>query len=72
LDKRDLLRNYRLFPGEGVRPLRAFIDRVETTGYAGPILLEVFNAHYRASDARSVARRGMQALDALFGRNTSG
>jgi 4-hydroxyphenylpyruvate dioxygenase len=72
LDKRELLRNYRMFPGEGTRPLRAFMDRVEATGYAGPISLEVFNACYRASDARFVARRGMQALEALFGRNTSG
>ncbi len=72
LDKRELLRNYRMFPGEGVRPLRAFMDRVEATGYAGPISREVFNARYRASEARLVARRGMQALDALFGGNSSG
>ncbi|MBO0734986.1 MAG: sugar phosphate isomerase/epimerase [Alphaproteobacteria bacterium] len=72
LDKRELLRNYRMFPGEGVRPLRAFVDRVEATGYAGPISLEVFNARYRASDARFVARRGMQALEALFGSNPAG
>ncbi len=69
LDKRDLLRNYRMFPGEGVRPLRDFVDRVVATGYAGPISLEVFNASYRAADARSVAHRGMRALEALFGRN---
>jgi 3-dehydroshikimate dehydratase len=72
LDKRELLRNYRMFPGEGIRPLRAFMDRVETTGYAGPISLEVFNARYRAADPRFVARRGMQALEALFGRNMPG
>jgi 4-hydroxyphenylpyruvate dioxygenase len=71
LDKRELLRNYRMFPSEGVRPLRALMDRVETTGYAGPISLEVFNARYRATDPRFVARRGMQALETLFGRNAS-
>ena len=72
LDKRELLLNYRMFPGEGVRPLRAFMDRVEATGYAGPISLEVFNAHYRACEPRFVAQRGMQALEALFGRNAPG
>jgi 4-hydroxyphenylpyruvate dioxygenase len=72
LDKRELLRNYRLFPGEGRRPVRAFMDRVEATGYAGPISLEVFNASYRACDPRAVASRGMQALEGLFGRNTPG
>lgn len=69
LDKRELLRNYRMFPGEGVRPLRGFVDRVEATGYAGPISLEVFNARYRAADPSFVARRGFAALEALFGRN---
>lgn len=72
LDKRELLLNYRMFPGEGMRPLRAFMDRVEATGYAGPISLEVFNARYRAADPRFVAQRGMQALEALFGRNAPG
>lgn len=71
LDKRELLRNYRMFPGEGVRPLRALIDRVEATGYAGPISLEVFNARYRAADPQFVARRGIQALETLFGRNAA-
>lgn len=71
LDKRELLRNYRMFPGEGVRPLRAFVDRVAATGYAGPISLEVFNARYRAADPRFVARRGMHALEDLFGRSGS-
>jgi sugar phosphate isomerase/epimerase len=69
LDKRELLRNYRMFPGEGARPLRAFVDRVAATGYAGAISLEVFNARYRAADPRFVARRGMAALETLFGRN---
>ncbi len=68
-DKRELLRNYRLFPGEGVRPLRDLLDRVETTGYAGPISLEVFNARYRAADPAFVARRGMHALEVLLNRN---
>ena len=72
LDRRELLRNYRLFPGEGTRPVRAFIDRIEATGYSGPISLEVFNASYRAADPLLVAQRGMRALEALFGRNAPG
>ena len=65
-DKRELLRNYRLFPGEGIRPLREFVDRVLDTGYDGIISLEVFNARYRAADPLFVAERGMQALAKLF------
>lgn len=68
-DKRELLRNYRLFPGEGVRPLREFVDRVRATGYDGVVSLEVFNARYRAADPRFVAKRGMQSLEKLLGSN---
>ena len=68
-DKRELLRNYRLFPGEGVRPVREFVDRVLGTGYDGLVSLEVFNARYRAADPRFVALRGMQSLEKLFGSN---
>lgn len=68
-DKRELLRNYRLFPGEGTRPVREFVDRVLNTGYNGIISLEVFNARYRAAEPHFVARRGMRALETLFGGN---
>jgi 4-hydroxyphenylpyruvate dioxygenase len=68
-DKRELLRNYRLFPGEGVRPVRELVDRVLGTGYDGPVSLEVFNARYRAADPRFVVNRGMQSLEKLFGSN---
>lgn len=68
-DNRELLRNYRLFPAEGTRPLRNFVDRVLATGYAGPISLEVFNARYRAASPAFVAQRGMRALEKLFGSN---
>jgi 4-hydroxyphenylpyruvate dioxygenase len=69
-DMRELLRNYRLFPGEGVRPVREFVERVRATGYDGVVSLEVFNARYRAADPRFVAERGMRALETLLGANT--
>ena len=69
-DKRELLRNYRLFPGEGVRPVREFVERVRATGYDGVVSLEVFNARYRAADPGFVAARGMASLETLFGANT--
>jgi 4-hydroxyphenylpyruvate dioxygenase len=68
-DKRELLRNYRLFPGEGMRPLREFVRRVLATGYDGIISLEVFNARYRAADPLFVAKRGMQSLERVLGSN---
>jgi 4-hydroxyphenylpyruvate dioxygenase len=66
---REMLKNYRVFPGEGVHPVRQFVDRVLATGYRGDFALEVFNATYRAMDARIVAKRGFASLEKLFGKN---
>jgi 4-hydroxyphenylpyruvate dioxygenase len=66
LDRREMLRNYRLFPGEGSRPIRELVERMMATGYEGPFSAEVFNARYRAADPRFVAMRGMESLKALF------
>ncbi|MSP89157.1 MAG: sugar phosphate isomerase/epimerase [Alphaproteobacteria bacterium] len=63
---REMLRNYRLFPGEGVRPVGEFVDRVLATGYTGEFAVEVFNATYRSWDARVVAKRGFGAMEKLF------
>lgn len=68
---RELLRNYRLFPGEGVRPVREFVDRVLATGYDGVLSLEVFNARYRAAEASFVVDRGMASLEAVFRSNSA-
>lgn len=66
LERREMLRNYRLFPGEGNRPIRDLVERMLATGYQGPFSAEVFNARYRAADPRFVAKRGMESLKALF------
>jgi 4-hydroxyphenylpyruvate dioxygenase len=68
LPTRELLKNYRLFPGEGVRPVRDFVSRVLATGYRGDFALEVFNATYRSMDPRAVAKRGFAAMEKLFAK----
>jgi 4-hydroxyphenylpyruvate dioxygenase len=68
LPHREQLRNYRLFPGEGVRPVRSFVERVMATGYQGDFSAEVFNAFYRTLDPLTVAKRGFEALEKLFAR----
>jgi 3-dehydroshikimate dehydratase len=66
LNIREMLRNYRMFPGEGRRPLGEFLRLVLATGYRGHFALEVFNATYRAMDPLLVARRGHASLEKLF------
>ena len=66
LERREMLRNYRLFPGEGSYPVRNLVERVMATGYQGPYSAEVFNSRYRAASPSFVAERGMEALNKLF------
>lgn len=72
LDRREMLRNYRLFPLEGTRPIRALVERVMATGYQGPFSAEVFSARYRAADPRFVAKRGFEAMQKLFEKELIG
>ncbi|MET8306681.1 TIM barrel protein [Micromonospora sp. NPDC005173] len=57
--------HHRLFPGLGSFDLPGFVGHVLTTGYDGPLSLEVFNDVYRQADPRHAAIDGMRALVAL-------
>ncbi len=63
---REMVRYYRLFPGEGTRPLAEFVRRVAGTGYRGPYAAEIFSSHYAAMPAPQVAARAFEAMTTLF------
>lgn len=66
----DISRSYRLFPGEGCAPLETFFGGLQRSGYAGDIVLEVFNAACLNQGADPVARKAwhsMQPWHALLG-----
>jgi 4-hydroxyphenylpyruvate dioxygenase len=56
----EVARHYRLFPGEGVGPLREFVDRLERIGYAGCYSVEVMNDHYLHDNPATVAERAVR------------
>jgi len=62
MDVVEWSRHHRLFPGLGSFDLGAFTRHVLTTGYAGPLSLEVFNDVYRQADPRQAAIDGMRSL----------
>jgi 4-hydroxyphenylpyruvate dioxygenase len=65
----DLLywsRHFRNMPGEGDLPVLDFMRAVMTTGYAGPVSLEIFNDQFRGGSARGVAEDGYRSLLALM------
>ena len=62
IDVVEWSRHHRLFPGLGSFDLTTFVSSVLTTGYAGPLSLEVFNDVYRQADPRQAAVDGMRSL----------
>ncbi len=55
-------RHFRNFPGQGGFPLVDFVEAVQTTGFDGPLSLEIFNDQFRAGSARRVAVDGHRSL----------
>ncbi|MEL7343869.1 MAG: TIM barrel protein, partial [Pseudomonadota bacterium] len=65
----DLLywsRHFRNMPGEGDLDVTGFMRAVMSTGYAGPISLEIFNDQFRGGSPKSIAKDGHRSLIALM------
>ncbi|WP_277675547.1 bifunctional sugar phosphate isomerase/epimerase/4-hydroxyphenylpyruvate dioxygenase family protein [Saccharopolyspora rectivirgula] len=58
-------RHHRLFPGQGEFDLPTFVGNVLSTGYQGPLSLEVFNDVFRQADPRPAAVDAMRSLRLL-------
>ena len=58
----EVSRNYRLLPGEGMMPLEAFLSDLQRTGYAGDMVVEVFNAAYLSLPPEVVACRAWNSM----------
>lgn len=55
-------RHHRLFPGQGALDLTTFTANVMSTGYGGPLSLEVFNDVFRQADPHRAAVDAMRSL----------
>ena len=62
----EVERHCRLFPGEGVGPLREFVERLERIGYTGCYSVEVMNDHYLYRNPLAVAQRAVSAMLGLI------
>ena len=65
MDLPECSRHQRLFPGLGSLDVAGFVGHVLSTGYDGPLSLEVLNDVYRQADPRQAAIDGMRSLLAL-------
>lgn len=66
IDSLLLSRHHRCLPGQGDWPIEAFLQAVLSTGYTGPISLEIFNTWFRSLPPNQIARDGMRALRFTF------
>jgi sugar phosphate isomerase/epimerase len=54
----------RIYPGDGVAPLKGILRDLEQIGYRGVLSLELFNRDYWKQDALTVARTGLEKMRA--------
>ncbi|HID05529.1 MAG TPA: sugar phosphate isomerase/epimerase [Armatimonadetes bacterium] len=56
----------RVYPGDGILPLREWVGIVQARGYRGAISLELFNRTLWERDLREVARIGLEKVKAVL------
>lgn len=54
----------RVYPGDGVAPIRDILQQLRSTGFQGVLSLELFNADYWAKPADEVLRMGLAKMKA--------
>jgi 2-keto-myo-inositol isomerase len=57
--------SHRLYPGEGVAPLKTFLRDLRRIGFQGVLSLELFNREYWKRDALAAARTGLEKMKAV-------
>lgn len=55
----------RVYPGDGIAPLKAILKSLINLGFQGVLSLELFNPEYYKQDALEVAKTGLQKMKAV-------
>jgi sugar phosphate isomerase/epimerase len=56
---------HRVYPGDGVAPLKTMLRDLRALGFRGVLSLELFNRDYWKQDALAVARTGLEKMKAV-------
>ena len=67
LPKGDLTDAHRLYPGEGVLPIREIKERFDKIGYDRMVSIEIFRPEYWAQDPFEVSRKAKAATEKVLG-----
>jgi len=61
----DITDALRVYPGDGVAPLKAILRNLKEIGFRGFLSLELFNRDYWKQDALTVAKTGLEKMKAV-------
>ncbi len=65
---RDKIRDKnRIYPGDGIAPLKQLVRDLRAIGYAGPLSVELFNPEHAKQDPKVVAKTSFEKLRAVVG-----
>ena len=53
---------HRVYPGDGVAPIREIVGYLQEAGFRGVFSLELFNRQYWKEDPLAVARTGLEKM----------
>ena len=56
---------HRVYPGDGVAPLKTMLRDLRKLGFQGVLSLELFNRDYWKQDALQVAHTGLEKMKAV-------
>ncbi len=63
---------HRVYPGDGVAPLRQIVRDLRASGFRGYLSLELFNRDYWKQDAEQVARTGLAKMREMVHKSLEG
>lgn len=65
-DIRQLKDSQRIYPGDGIAPLKQISDTLKKIGYEGMYSLELFNEEYEKTGAENVIKTGLEKMKQAF------
>jgi sugar phosphate isomerase/epimerase len=71
-DRAAINDSHRVYPGDGVGPLKQIVRDLRTAGFRGYLSLELFNRDYWKQDAELVARTGLRKMREMVQKGLEG
>ena len=63
---------HRVYPGDGIAPLKEILRDLRLAGFRGFLSLELFNRDYWKQDALAVAKTGLEKMKAVVAQSLAG